>query len=232
MREVQLAASLREEGSIPGAIQHLRTALDLEPKNAEAEILLGWIYYERRDLPKAVEHVGRGVRLLEAQDREGSTLAEARNMFGIILIDTGEHAEAVEVLELSATDVMNRAPHLAYGNLGMAFLAAGRREDALAALQRSVELQPRFCVGHFRIGRLQFEGDRFEEAEEALVQALEADPACADARELQPAWLLRGEARARLGLREEALADFERCVVLGPQTAEGRRCQAFLDGGH
>src|SRR5690606_12132964 len=80
MREVQLAASLRQEGSIPGAIQHLRTALDLEPNNAEAEVLLGWIFYERSDLDRAIEHLERGVGLLESQDREGSTLAEARNM--------------------------------------------------------------------------------------------------------------------------------------------------------
>jgi type IV pilus assembly protein PilF len=231
MREVQLAASLREEGSIPGAIQHLRTALDLEPDNAEAEILLGWIHYERGDVAQGAEHLGRGVGLLESQDREGSTLAEARNMLGIVLVDKGEHARAIEVLELSATDVMNRAPHLAYGNLGLAYLAAGRAEDALAALQRAVRMQPRFCVGYYRIGRVYFDQARFEEAEQALVQAIEADETCSEARDFQAAWRLRGETRARLGLREDALADFERCVVLGPQTDEGRRCQAFLDGG-
>jgi type IV pilus assembly protein PilF len=231
MREVQLAASLRQEGSIPGAIQHLRAALELDADNAEAEILLGWIHFERGDVAQGAEHLERGVRLLEEQDREGSTLAEARNMFGIVLIERGEHARAIEVLELSATDVMNRAPHLAYGNLGSAFLAAGRTDDALAALQRSVRLQPRFCVGYYRIGRVYFEQERFEEAEESLVSAIEADPTCAEAHEFQAAWRLRGETRARLGLREDALADFERCVVLGPETDEGRRCQAFLDGG-
>ncbi len=231
MREVQLAASLREEGSIPGAIQRLRAALDLDPENAEAEILLGWIHYERGDLDEATEHLGRGVGLLEDQDREGSTLAEARNMFGIVLLEKGEHARAIEVLELSASDVMNRAPHLAYGNLGLAFVAAGRADEALQALQRAVRMQPRFCVGYYRIGRVYFDQARFEEAEQALVQAIEADETCAEAREFQGAWLLRGEARARLGLREEALSDFERCVVLDPQSDDGRRCQAFLDGG-
>ncbi len=231
MREVQLAASLRQEGSIPGAIQHLRTALDLEPRNAEAEVLLGWIFYERADLDQAVEHLERGVRFLEEQDREGSTLAEARNMLGIVLSAHGDHDRAIAVLQLSASDVMNRAPHLAFGNLGLAYFEAGRLDEALVPLERAIRLQPRFCVGYYRIGRVYFEQQRFEEAEEALVHAIEADPTCSEARELQGAWRLRGETRARLGLRDEALGDFERCVALDPQSEDGRRCQAFLDGG-
>jgi tetratricopeptide (TPR) repeat protein len=231
MREVQLAASLHQEGSIPGAIQHLRTALDLDDTNAEAEVLLGWIFYERGALDQAIEHLRRGVGLFESQDREGSTLAEARNILGVVLSAHGEHEEAIRLLERSATDVMNRAPHLAYGNLGLAYMNAGRGEEALAPLEQSVHLQPRFCVGYYRMGRVYFELHRFEEAEEALVHALEADPTCSEARELQGAWRLRGETRARLGLRDEALSDFERCVALDARSDDGRRCQAFLDGG-
>jgi tetratricopeptide (TPR) repeat protein len=158
-------------------------------------------------------------------------LAEARNMMGIVLSAHGDHDRAIQVLELSATDVMNRAPHLAYGNLGLAYFQAGRLDEALGPLEQSVRLQPRFCVGYFRIGRIYFEQERFEEAEEALVHAIEADPTCSEARELQGAWRLRGETRARLGLRDEALGDFERCVALDAQSQDGRRCQAFLDGG-
>src|SRR5690606_8132236 len=157
-------------------------------------------------------------------------LAEGRNIHGVVLIARGEYERAIALLRHSASDAMNRAPHLAYGNLGLAYLEAGQYEDALGALRRAIQLQPRFCVGYYRIGQVYFHQRQYQEAEEALIQATSADPACAEAPSLQGAWGLRGEVRARLGLREEARADFERCVVLGAQSAEGRRCQAFLDG--
>ena len=39
------------------------------------------------------------------------------------------------------------------------------------------------------------------------MRAIEADEACADAPQLQGAWRLRGEVRARLGRRADALAN-------------------------
>ena len=62
-----------------------------------------------------------------------------------------------------------------------------------------------------------------------MLGAIEADEACADAPQLQGAWRLRGEVRARLGRRADALADLERCVALGADTEEGQRCQRLLD---
>jgi hypothetical protein len=46
------------------------------------------------------------------------------------------------------------------------------------------------------------------------------------------AWRLRGETRAHLGRRDEAISDFERCVELGEGTADGRACRGFLQGAH
>ena len=70
---------------------------------------------------------------------------------------------------------------------------------------------------------------QLKDAERALVGALEADPSCSKTVELQGAWRLRGEVRARLGHRRDAVADLERCVELDPYSNDGRMCQTLLE---
>jgi tetratricopeptide (TPR) repeat protein len=228
-RELELAAALHEESNVPGAIGHLRQALELDPDNAEAHLLLAMIQAQRGNTPVAETHARQGVELLVEQERHGATLAEARNLLGNVLLERGKHEEAAEVLLAAASDEMNTAPHLAWGNLGRVYLEWNRPAEAVEPLRNAVQVQPRFCVGHHMLGRAYFELGQFEEAEVALVAALEADPSCADAPQLQNAWRLRGETRARLGQHADAVADLERCVALGSDSADGRACQRLLD---
>ena len=79
------------------------------------------------------------------------------------------------------------------------------------------------------LGRAYFETEAFEDAEMALGRSVEVDPSCSTSPRLQNAWRLRGETRARLGYRDDALTDFERCVELGPESPDGRACQRQLD---
>lgn len=220
---------MRTEGRIASAIQHLRIAIDLNPKNAEAHLLLGFVQMERADYTEAEKHLKRGVDLLIKDDREGATLAEARNMYGLCLIELGRYDEAIEMLYLSASDELNTAPHLAWGNIGTAQLRKGDPERALEATSAAVRLQSRFCVGYYTMGKALFELDRLEDAERALVSAIGADKACEDSPLLQGAWQLRGEVRARLGHRRDAVADLERCIELGPNTQLARDCQRLLE---
>jgi tetratricopeptide (TPR) repeat protein len=227
-REFQLAASLRDEGQTAGAIEHLRKALDLDPTNAEAHLLLGFIQMERRDYQNAEEHLSNSIKLLEKQKSQGSILAEARNIYGLCLIELGRYDEAVEVLRESASDELNAAPHLAWGNLGLAQFHLGEYQETVKSTMEAVRIQPRFCVGYYTMARALWHLQQLKDAERALMSALEADPSCSESRELQGAWRLRGEVRARLGHRQDAIDDLERCVELDPYSNDGRMCQTLL----
>lgn len=227
-REFQLAASLRDEGQVAGAIEHLRKALELDASNAEAHLLLGFIQMERRDYPQAEEHLSTGIKLLEKQKRGGATLAEARNIYGLCLMELNRYEDAMVVFRESATDELNTAPHLAWGNLGLAQLRQGEYQEAVKSTMEAVRIQPRFCVGYYTMGQALWHMQHYADAERALVSAIEADPSCSDDPRLQGAWRLRGEVRARLGHRQDAIADLERCVELAPYSNDGRMCQTLL----
>jgi tetratricopeptide (TPR) repeat protein len=221
---------MHEEGNTPGAFEHAQTALDLDPENAEAYLVLGMLHLERGTFDEAESSVLKGVEILGEAGSSGATLAEARNLLGAVFVERRKYAEAAEAYRASAADPLNRTPHLAWGNLGRVRILQGRPADALEPLLVAVRHQPRFCLGFLFLGEAYYQLDRFEEAEQALVQATEADESCADDARLQRAWRLRGETRARLGHREEAVQDFERCVELGPNSDDGRACQRVLEG--
>lgn len=228
-REFQLAASLREEGQTASAIEHLHKAIDLDPDNAEAHLLLGFIQMERQAYPNAEEHLSTAIALLEKQKGGGSTLAEARNIYGLCLIELERYDEAIAVLRESASDELNTAPHLAWGNLGLAQFKLGEYQEAVKSTMEAVRTQPRFCVGYFTMGQALARMQQWREAERALVSAIGADESCKDSPQLQGAWRLRGEVRAQLGHHQDAVADLERCVELGPYTNDGRMCQSLLE---
>jgi len=167
-------------------------------------------------------------QLLEKQKSQGSVLAEARNIYGLCLIELTRYEDAIVVLRESAADELNRAPHLAWGNLGLAQFHLGEYQETVKSTMEAIRIQPRFCVGYYTMARALWHLQQLEDAERALVSALEADPSCSDSRALQGAWRLRGEVRARLGHGRDAIADLERCVELDPYSNEGQMCQTLL----
>jgi len=227
-REFKLAAALRSEGQTASAIEHLHIALDLNSHNAEAHLLLGFIQMERRDYQKAEEQLRIAIKLLEKQKRVGATLAEARNIYGLCLMELERYDDAVLVLRQSATDELNTAPHLAWGNLALAQLELGEYQEVVKSTMEAVRIQPRFCVGYYTMGQALWHLQQLPDAERALDSAINADPSCASSPQLQGAWRLRGEVRARLGHRQDAIADLEECVELDPYSNDGRMCQTLL----
>lgn len=224
-REYELAVGLMNEGSAQLAVtfQHLFSAIELDPENADAHFLLGNLFLFQRDDARAEEHLRAALRI---RGRD----PQARNSLGVLYIHQRHYDEAIRELREATGDLLNREPHLAWGNLGWAYYEKRDYRHALEALTQAVRLQRRFCVGHYRMGQTYSAMRDYSHAEEALTHALEVqDPSC---QAMQEAWLLRGQARAQLGRREDAISDFEHCVTIDAQTDPGHACQRLLEATH
>jgi type IV pilus assembly protein PilF len=230
-KEYELSVGLLGEQNIPAAFEHLFKARDLDPRNPEPHQLLGNLYLLRGDLQKSEAELREAKRLAEPNPSYGAPfVAEVENSLGVVLVHQKRYDDAIAVLRETASNLLNRTPHLAWGNLGWAYYEKGQYTDAVSALSQSVRHQTRFCLGYYRLGQAYLALRDFEHAEESLTHGLEVtDDGC---QNLQDAWHLRGQARARLGQRADAIGDFERCVELSASTATGRACKNYLEATH
>lgn len=234
MKQYELGIGLHGEGNTPGALAALYRALEIDPNNAKAHLLLGNLFLlQRDDNPKAYDqkaehHFREALRIQASEDRlpEQSLTPDAHNGLGVLYVHQKRYAEAIAELNKAIEDLFNRDAYMAWGNLGWAYLEMQDWKHAIDALVRSVKLHPRFCVGYYRLGLAYLKTREFEKAEQALTQAIEADERC---KTFQDAWHLRGEARMNLGLRDDARADFERCVELDANNEAGKSCGRYLE---
>jgi tetratricopeptide (TPR) repeat protein len=114
---------------IEQAKKQFEEELEIDPKNASAEYVLGELAKGANDLSAAIHHYSRATKL-------DTTFAEAYLGLGTVLVTTKRFAEAIPPLEIYE----NLAPDSPSGHfqLALAYTGVGRKEDANreAALQR------------------------------------------------------------------------------------------------
>ena len=230
-KEYELAVGLLGEQNVPAAFEHLFKAVELDRSNPEPHQLLGNLYMLRGDLAQAEQELLKSKALAEKNPSYGPPfVCEVENSLGVVMVHQRRYDDAIALLRATAANSLNRTPYLAWGNLGWAYSEKQQYKEAIEALLQSVRHQPRFCLGYYRLGKAYLQIRDFERAEVALTHGLEvSDEGC---KSLQDAWHLRGETRAKLGRRQEAIADFERCVELSADSLAGRACQEYLEATH
>lgn len=218
---VALAHEAYGHGDLGDALRKGLQAVETDPTNPDATYIVAFIYAARSEYVEAERYF---LKTLELDD--GYT--DARNALGQIYNNQSRWSDAIEVLERAAQDVLYPTPHLLFGNLGQAYLGAGRSDEAVEWLLRAVREEPRFCVGYYRLGDAFTRRGEDDKAEEALATAVAVDdPAC---QALQPAWRMLGEVRLRLGRPAEAAQAFARCVEIDDRGSDGSACSAALAG--
>lgn len=231
-KQFELAVGLQQEGNTPGAFKTLYKALEYDPDNAKAHLLLASLFLLNRDEDiarfdaQAESHFRKVIELQNNGKAGDDTLAsQARNGLGVLYIHQGRLQEAIVELDSAISDLFNRDAYMAWGNLGWAYFELRNYPKAIDSLTRAVRLRRDFCVGHYRLGRAFLAMKDFEKAEHSFTAAVEADKRC---DVFQDAWQLRGEARMNMGNREDARSDFERCVELQPRSDSGQACRRYL----
>ncbi|MBM4377533.1 MAG: tetratricopeptide repeat protein [Deltaproteobacteria bacterium] len=222
--EYDLALDAFKRSSMREALAHVKTSLEHDDQSADASYLGALVML----VFCADDEASPDCRYAEAEQYARKAVAldpqmrDARNTLGVILIHEKRPLEAIALLEPLTQDMVYRSPEKSWGNLGWAYLEAGRIPDAILALQRSVAAQPLFCVGHYRLGLALEKKKEYPAARHALNRALAIKEG--DCERLQDALLARGRVSDALGEPDAAASDYARCAELSATTTAGRAC--------
>lgn len=226
--EYDVARDLFQKNDPRQALDHSLRAVQLDDSNAKILYFTSNIYLY---FCSALGFSSPDCRLDDAERyarraiKADDTFRDAKNLLGQILILKEKPLEAIAVLEPLVQDPSYNASHLAWGNLGWAQVQAGQLDAGIKSLRNSVT-EPKFCVGHFRLGvALQKKGD-LAGAEQSFTNALNVDDE--SCRRLQDAWEARGHVRQTLGRNDEAKADFDKCKEISTATQIGKQCLRAL----
>jgi Tfp pilus assembly protein PilF len=220
-----IARDYFDKGQPRLALEHCHKAIELNDQNARALYFASAVHLYfcngKLEFTDPDCHLGDAEkyarRALQAQDG----FREAKNLLGQILIDEKKYPEAITVLEPLTKDPSFESSYLAWGNLGWAQVLAGQIDTGIDSLKKAIT-EPRFCVGHYRLGVAYEKKGDLAAAEQSLTNALDVEaPEC---KNLQDAWEERAQVRMKLGKLADARADFTKCRDISAETVAGRAC--------
>ena len=228
--EYQLAVDLFEKGNVRAALDHTTKALALNEENDKAQYFGAVISLSFCSTNRGVAapdcRLSEVERYARAALKANPEFRDAKNLLGQTLVNEKRCKEAIQVLEPLTKDPAYVHPYFAWGNLGDAQLCDGQVDASIASLKNAVA-EPRFCVGHHRLG-LAYEKKRdLPSAEASFTNAVTADPGCEN---LQDAWWGRCRVRKQLG-NAEWKKDCEKCREISAETPTGKLCIQTLGVG-
>jgi type IV pilus assembly protein PilF len=215
---LELSHNYLKEGDLISARREAILAIEKDPANSDAHYTLAYIFGQMTDWDNALSEV----RLAIKHEKHKP---EAENLLGVILMNKGQLDEAVEVLQKLTEDFLYPTPHLAYGNLGLAYYKKGEYPKALEALKKAVQLQPLFCVGYYRMGQVYNDMERYKDALDALEKCVAVEDQWGDCKRFQDAYILMGDIHVTLKTPDLALEDYKKCVEVDASNATGIECK-------
>lgn len=237
---VNLAYALMQVEQNEEARTHLEQAVRLDPASFDAHCMSGGLCETLGDVPAAIEHLKRAValdpgfepahadlcRLLSGQgehDAAHDVISAAlqrhpgnldfRLALGNVCLAQGKAGEALAHYE-HVLALRGEQPAL-WVNKGRALVAGKQYQEARAALERALQLDPGLVAAHLELALVHRAGNDFASAEASLRRALQLAPEDAEVHNQL------GGALQRQGLLEEAVAAFERSVDLAPDLPGG-----------
>ena len=202
-----LASVLATKGRNAEAIQDYQTALEINPRYAEAHNNIGIIFARQGDVAKAMEHYHTALDI-------NPHYADAHVNLGNALATLGRNEEAIE--QFKAALRLNEDNGEVYNDWGAVLQAEGKTTEALEDFQKAVILMPNNAEAQVNLGiALATEGHN-DAALEHFDQALKLKPDNAKAQ-YDLANLLMN-----LGRLDEAVIHFERTVTLDPGFSHAR----------
>lgn len=203
-----------EDGNLRAAVIELKNALQRNPNNVEARVLLGEVYLRIGDGASAEKELRAALRA--GEDREGLAVP-----LGQALLLQGRFADLLGEIPAEGLPAARAFEMLMLR--GEAQVRLARYDAARQSYDQAVALRPDDARGHLGLGRLSLLLKDYADAETRTAEALRLQPGYVEAR------LLQAEVRRQSGATEDAASLFGE-VLSAADLSGGARLRALL--GH
>jgi CRISPR-associated protein Csy1 len=201
--------TLHRNGDAAQALAAFDTLPSLEGETAESWYLAGTLAHD-------LGLRGEAQRLLTRAIELAPRAPPAHAALGQLHLDEERFAEALASFQSAAA--LNPTPR-AWNNVGVALMALGRRDEARAAFEQALRLDPRYALASFNLARVFLTHD-LQAAQAHAQAAAQADPTSADT------WLLLGDIFRRRHDSQNALRAINLAIERAPQRPAGWTARA------
>lgn len=154
---LELAANYYRQRIYHAALEELREAIKADPTYPEAFGMLGLVYMDLDDRPKAEESFRRA---LELAPRD----AEINNNYGWYLCQTGRERESLAYFDRALADRLYQTPVRPLHNAGVCMRRIGDLAKARAYLERAFQIDAGNPVAMFNLAEIALEQNELERA--------------------------------------------------------------------
>lgn len=208
-----LGAEALRQGRAQEALKEFDEALASDPDFAEAHLGRGLVMeYGYGKLDEAEQHYRRALAIRPA-------FPEAHNNLGQLLARRDRLDEAVREFDAALAGMLYKEPFIARCNKGEALYRLGRHDEGLAEVNACLKLNPRYCLGHRMLGRMQLEAGKAKLAIDSFEKYAQHCPLTPDA------WYQIGLAQLKAGDASKAGEAFEKCEQLAGDGELGTECK-------
>lgn len=178
-----------------------RQALTIDPDNARAYMLLGYLHLSFYDIEKSIKNFQKAAEL-------SSNNAMAYNAIAQVLQATGEKDAALHLYKSALNLSSDEQKPGILRNIGLVQRELGKLSDSEVTLRRALNLisTPSSCGLHRELGLTLLEADRLDEAEAQMRQAIKWCP------DLEPPHVNLGNILLRKGQYDPAINSFKNAL--------------------
>ncbi len=200
---LQQGLDRHQAGRAREAADLYQQVLRTNPAHPDALYLLGVLSHQIGNQEAAIELMRRAIAVSGEQPR-------LHEILGLAAMSLGRYKEA----ETSLLRAVASGSAESLNNLGILRKKQARMEEAIAAFERAVQVNPAFADALYNLGNAHWSRKEFEKAAECQRRAVEAAPRHADARAAY------GQALGALGRHRESAAELQRALELRPGDAQ------------
>jgi type IV pilus assembly protein PilF len=211
----KMGVTYLQQNNIPKAMTELMKASELDPSNAEVDMMLGLAYRARGDQKKAEEHLRNAIG-------KKDDYADAHNNLGIVLADRQAWDEAIREFEKAAGDVRYQTPEWAVYNAAEAYRHKGDASKAEEQYRKALRINERYAPAYTGLSSLLFKAGRKGEAEAVLTQCVKVAPDYVDG------WMELGRTYAATKRPAEAAKAFKTVLSLSNDPEVRKQAANYL----